>query len=135
MLDLDAGASVADVREAYRLQRRTWNPDRPTYDPRLREATERRLAEVQQAYEWLKANGDAVVWQAAGAGTRPGTGGASIGVSQRATSGFLYLVLVGLLVFAIGVMTSLNPNAWSGPLVTLNSNPATQTIQLPPAQE
>jgi len=116
VLDLDAGASVADVREAYRLQRRTWNPDRPAYNPRLRAATERRLAEVQQAYEWLKANGDAVVWQATSAGTRPDSAGASIGGSQRATSAFLYLVLVGLLVFAIGVMTSLNPDAWSGPL-------------------
>jgi preprotein translocase subunit Sec63 len=122
-LDLDAGASVADVREAYRLQVRTWNPDYPGYNPRVRAATERRLAEVRQAYEWLKANGDAVVWQASGAGTQPtNMHRASTGISKRVTNGFFYLVLVGLLIYGIGVITTRNADAWFGPLVTLNAN-------------
>ena len=127
MLDLDAGAGIADIREAYRLQVRTWNPDHPAYDVRVRAAAERRLADVRQAYEWLKANGDAVVAQATGVAALPSNeGGASTQLSV-VTYGFFYLVLVGLLVFGIGVMANSNPNAWFGPLVT----PTTYPITLP----
>ena len=128
-MDLDAGAGVADIREAYRQHVRTWNPDRPSYDPRVRVATERRLAEVQQAYEWLKANGDAVIRQTTGAGTQPDNGSGESKISHKATNWFLYLVMVGLLMFGIGTIILSNQDAWLGPLVTLNADPATQPDQ------
>ena len=119
-MDLDAGASVADIREAYRLQVRTWNPDRPSYNPQVRAATERKLAEVRQAYEWLKSNGDAVVGQASGTGTQPtSTDETSTRVSKQVTNGVIYLVLVGLLMYGIVAVTSRNVDALYGPFITL----------------
>lgn len=132
MLDLDAGAGVADIREAYRLQMRTWDPDHQDYEPKIKEATERRLAEVQQAYDWLKVNSEAVLTIAKASGAAPrrpspkqvrksasplrrtlGLERVPAGVLFR---GFLYLVLVGLLLYGIGAVLVLDPNAWTGPL-------------------
>ena len=61
VLDLDAGAGIAEVREAYRLLLRTWDPNRSGYDPKVRAASERKVAEVRQAFEWLRDNGDLVL--------------------------------------------------------------------------
>ncbi len=80
VLDLDAGAGIADIREG------------------------------------LSASG-----------AQPDNGGGTSVQVSVVTYRFLYLILVGLLVFGIGVMANSNPNAWFGPLVTQTAHPATQT--------
>ena len=116
-LDLDAGAGIADIREAYRHHVRTWNPGQKDYEPRVRAAAERKLAEAQQAYEWLKANGEAVVAQATSeAGPLSNKRGGKSQSPSILTGWLLYGVLIGLLVAGIGVMAYANPDAWFWPL-------------------
>ena len=116
-LDLDAGAGIADIREAYRHHVRTWNPGQQAYEPRVRAAAERKLAEAQQAYEWLKANGEAVVAQAKSEAGQPSNRRGGKSQSPLTLPGWLlYGVLIGLLVAGIGVMVYVNPGAWLGPL-------------------
>ena len=132
VLDLDGGASVADIREAYRILVRTWDPDRPGYDVRVRAASERKHAEVRHAYEWLRENADLVVAQTTDAGTQLGreSGASTAGTSfltplMRALKldrvpprlAFYYVILVGLLVFGIVFVAAWNPKAWFGPLL------------------
>ena len=141
LLDLDAGAGIADVRDAYRLLVRMWDPDHPAYDSRVRAASERKLADVRQAYEWLRDNADLVLAQTRSAGIQPAKkSNAPIPRSSFLTPlmralkldglppklvahGFLYLILVGLLLFGIVFVAASDSKAWLGPLVT----PTTQT--------
>ena len=116
VLDLDAGAGIADIREVYWLQVCTWNPDNAAYDARIRAATERKLADVRQAYEWLKANGDAVLAQTAGAGPQSDNGEGALTRVSLVVRGVFYVALVGLLVFGIGAIAGSSPDAWLGPL-------------------
>ena len=117
-LDLDAGAGIADIREAYRNHVRAWNPANPDFDPKLRAATERKLAEAQQAYEWLKANGEAVVAQAKSETGPPSNKRGAKSAPPFASAGWLlYGAFIGLLVAGIWVIARVNPNAWLGPLV------------------
>lgn len=115
MLDLDAGAGVADIREAYRLQTRTWNPDRPDYEPRVKEASERHLAEIHQAYDWLKVNAESVRMIAMSAGSPPMQTVSKRQKRYSQTSGLLYFILIGLLLFGIGAILFIDPGAWTGP--------------------
>ena len=116
VLDLDAGAGVADIREAYRLQTRTWSPDRPDYEPRVKEASERHLAEIHQAYDWLKVNAEAVrmiAMSVSDARKSP------VQMQERrysTTGSVIYFILIGLLVLGIVSILVLDPNAWTGPI-------------------
>jgi len=53
-LDLDPGASPAEVREAWRDLAQVWHPDRFSGNPRLQEKAEETLKRVNEAYENLK---------------------------------------------------------------------------------
>ncbi len=53
ILELDPSASMDDVRQAYKDLVNVWHPDRFSNSPRLREKTEAKLKELNQAHETL----------------------------------------------------------------------------------
>jgi Flp pilus assembly protein TadD len=56
ILGLEAGASKAEVKQAYRDLVHVWHPDRFTQNPRLQKKAEARLKEINAAYEQLLAS-------------------------------------------------------------------------------
>ena len=52
-LDLETGASEAEIRRAYRLLVKVWHPDRFQSDPALKVAAEAKLKEINSAFEFL----------------------------------------------------------------------------------
>src|SRR6476619_272699 len=53
-LELEPGASKAEIKQAYRDLAIVWHPDRFTDNPRLREKAEAKLKQINAAYEFLK---------------------------------------------------------------------------------
>jgi curved DNA-binding protein CbpA len=53
VLELRPGASLEEVRQAYKDLASVWHPDRFTGNPRLRQKAEERMKEVNRAYEML----------------------------------------------------------------------------------
>jgi hypothetical protein len=55
ILELEQGATLDDVRQAYKDMANVWHPDRFSANPRLKHKAEQKLKEVNVAYETLKA--------------------------------------------------------------------------------
>ena len=53
ILEIEAGASLAEIKHAYRDLAFVWHPDRFAHNPRLQEKAQQRLTEINQAYEQL----------------------------------------------------------------------------------
>jgi DnaJ-class molecular chaperone len=56
VLDLDASASLEEARQAHRDIANVWHPDRFSHNPRLRLKAEKKLKEVNVAYETLSSH-------------------------------------------------------------------------------
>ena len=54
ILELHRAATEAEVRQAYKDIVNVWHPDRFYSNPRLRQKAEKKLTEVNEAYETLK---------------------------------------------------------------------------------
>ena len=54
ILELDQGASMLEVRQAYKDMAKVWHPDRFVGRPRLARKAERKIKEINIAYETLK---------------------------------------------------------------------------------
>lgn len=54
ILELDRDASPAEAREAYKDIVNVWHPDRFSNNPRLKQKAEKKLKEVNIAYEMVK---------------------------------------------------------------------------------
>jgi curved DNA-binding protein CbpA len=54
ILELDSDASIDEVKEAYKDLVNIWHPDRFSNNPRLKQRAEKKLKEVNQAYETIK---------------------------------------------------------------------------------
>jgi curved DNA-binding protein CbpA len=54
ILELDRGASIDEARQAYKDIVNVWHPDRFSHNPRLKQKAEKKLKEVNLAYETLK---------------------------------------------------------------------------------
>jgi len=52
-LDLQPGADLGSVRQAYRLLVRVWHPDRFAHDPKLQAASGEKLKDINASYEAL----------------------------------------------------------------------------------
>lgn len=63
LLGLKPGASVQDIKAAYRDMAKVWHPDRFAHDPRLQAKAQNKLKEINEAYETL-------TWASSGRGTR-----------------------------------------------------------------
>lgn len=63
LLGLRPGASVQEIKAAYRDMAKVWHPDRFAQDPRLQEKAQNKLKEINEAYETL-------TWASSGRGTR-----------------------------------------------------------------
>src|SRR3989338_5562248 len=55
ILELKPGASLEEVKRAYRDLVRVWHPDRFSHDPRLQQRAQEKLKEINEAYEKLQA--------------------------------------------------------------------------------
>jgi len=55
VLELAPGASLNDVRQAYKDMANIWHPDRFSGNPRLQHKAEQKLKEINAAHETLKA--------------------------------------------------------------------------------
>jgi hypothetical protein len=55
ILELKSGASLEDLKRAYRDLVRVWHPDRFSHDPRLQQKAQEKLKEINEAYEKLQA--------------------------------------------------------------------------------
>lgn len=53
MLELASGASLEEVKRAYRDLVKVWHPDRFTHDPRLQEKAQEKLKKINEAYTHL----------------------------------------------------------------------------------
>lgn len=53
-LELEPGASLEQVKQAYRDLARVWHPDRFSHDPRLQQKAQEKLKEINNAYEQLR---------------------------------------------------------------------------------
>jgi hypothetical protein len=53
ILELEPGAKFADVKQYYRDLVKVWHPDRFTHDLRLQNKAEKKLKEINEAYEKL----------------------------------------------------------------------------------
>lgn len=53
ILEIEPGASLAEIHHAYRDLAFVWHPDRFAHNPRLQEKAQQRLTEINQAYEQL----------------------------------------------------------------------------------
>lgn len=56
VLEIQPGASLAEIEKAYRLLVKVWHPDRFGKDSSLRDAAAEKLRAINAAYEFLKAN-------------------------------------------------------------------------------
>jgi len=54
ILELEPGASLKEVKEAYRDMAFVWHPDRFSHNPRLQAKAQLRLAEINEAYRQLR---------------------------------------------------------------------------------
>jgi len=54
ILELDRGASLDEAKQAYKDIVNVWHPDRFSNNPRLRRKAERKLKEVNLAYEMVR---------------------------------------------------------------------------------
>ena len=54
ILELNPGASSDEVKQAYKDLVNIWHPDRFSTNPRLKQKAEKKLKEVNRAYETLK---------------------------------------------------------------------------------
>jgi hypothetical protein len=55
ILELNPGASIEEVKRAYRDLVRVWHPDRFSNDPRLQQKAQEKLKDINEAYEKLQA--------------------------------------------------------------------------------
>jgi hypothetical protein len=53
LLGMKPGASVGEIKAAYRDLAKVWHPDRFAHDPRLQEKAQDKLKEINEAYEAL----------------------------------------------------------------------------------
>jgi COMPASS component SWD3 len=53
-LGLNPGASLEDIKQAYRVLAKEWHPDRFVNDPTLKQQAEERFKQISEAYEVLK---------------------------------------------------------------------------------
>lgn len=53
-LDLELGATMADVEASYRILVRVWHPDKHQHSDALRQAAEKKLKRVNDAVEWFR---------------------------------------------------------------------------------
>jgi len=54
-LDLQPGADLGSVQQAYRLLVKVWHPDRFTHDPKLQAASDEKLKDINASYETIVA--------------------------------------------------------------------------------
>lgn len=54
ILDAEPEASLSEIKRSYRDLMNVWHPDRFTHDPRLREKCERKVKELNEAYQRLE---------------------------------------------------------------------------------
>ncbi|MBW2078781.1 MAG: DnaJ domain-containing protein, partial [Deltaproteobacteria bacterium] len=54
ILELQPGASLEELNQAYKDLVNIWHPDRFAHNPRLKGKAEKKLKEVNQAYEALR---------------------------------------------------------------------------------
>ena len=54
ILGINPGASLAEVKQAYKDLATVWHPDRFTNNPRLQEKAEKELKKINEAYQYLK---------------------------------------------------------------------------------
>jgi Tfp pilus assembly protein PilF len=54
-LDLNASATKADIKHAYRNLVKVWHPDRFAHDPKLQVFAQNKLKEINEAYQYLTA--------------------------------------------------------------------------------
>lgn len=54
ILELEPGATPAEVKQAYRDLAKIWHPDRFPNEPRVQEKAQEKLKEINRAYEQLK---------------------------------------------------------------------------------
>src|SRR5215468_930485 len=50
-LDLEPGADLGSVRQAYRLLVKVWHPDRFAHDPKLQAFSDEKLKDINASYE------------------------------------------------------------------------------------
>jgi len=55
ILELKSGASLEELKRAYRDLVRVWHPDRFSHDTRLQQKAQEKLKEINEAYETLEA--------------------------------------------------------------------------------
>lgn len=55
-LGLQPGASLEEVKRAYRTLAKSWHPDRFTHDPALKQQAEEKLKAINHAYHFLRDN-------------------------------------------------------------------------------
>lgn len=53
ILELDDAPSLVEIRQAYKDMVNVWHPDRFIHNPRLREKAEKKLKEINAAYQLL----------------------------------------------------------------------------------
>ena len=56
-LELKPGASLAEIKQAYRDLAQIWHPDRYSHNPRLRTKAEERFKNINEAYQKLSSGG------------------------------------------------------------------------------
>lgn len=109
-LDLDAGASEKQIRDAYRVLVKVWHPDRFEGDAKLKQAAEDKLKALNSAYIFLTK-------EAAPAGSRPRARKRPAAASARRTRRpwrfrfptaglFRFAVLVRFAVLACGLIVA-----------------------------
>jgi preprotein translocase subunit Sec63 len=53
LLEVEPGASMDEIRQAYRDQTKVWHPDRFSNDTRLQQKAEERIRQINSAYRRL----------------------------------------------------------------------------------
>jgi hypothetical protein len=54
VLEIEAGASQDDIKQAYKDLAKVWHPDRFSDNPRLQQKAEEKMKQINAAYEFLK---------------------------------------------------------------------------------
>jgi hypothetical protein len=134
LLGMKPGASVQEIKAAYRDLAKVWHPDRFAHDPRLQQKAQDKLKEINEAYEALiSGRYTRRAGNARPSSHEPSASHEPPARPQHAGSKYLWLMMIPLacaamIVFFLSLKPARNDKDEAGPLSVSTSQPGDDEV-------